>query len=118
MKRFGYVRDPLCLAACACYATNRWLIPHAFKGVFLRDYFSDVLLIPAALPLVLGLHRLLGLRADDTPPRWSEITLHLVVWSIAAELIAPHFFVRATGDAWDVVAYASGAVAAGLVWNR
>ena len=117
MKRFGYARDPLCLAACASYGVNRWLIPIAFKGVFLRGYFSDVLLIPAALPLMLWLHRRTGLRRDDQPPHWGEIALHVVVWSIAAEAVAPHFFSRATGDPWDVVAYACGGVASGLLWN-
>jgi len=53
MKPFGYARDPLCLAACLCYALNRWILPPVFKGGFLRNYFADCLLIPAALPLVL-----------------------------------------------------------------
>lgn len=118
MKQFGYARDTLCLAACACYAGNRWLIPLALKGVFLRGYFSDTLLIPAALPLLLWIQRRFGLRPDDRPPRWSEITLHLAAWSIAAELIAPHFLNRATGDIWDVAAYAGGAVVSGLFWQR
>jgi len=117
MKRFGYVRDPVCLVACTCYAANRWLIPIALKGIFLRGYFSDVLLIPAALPPVLRLHRWLGLRAGDAPPRWGEIALHVAVWSVAAELVAPHFFHRATGDPWDVVAYAGGAIVSGLLWH-
>ncbi len=98
MKRFGYARDPLCIAACAGYAVNRWLIPGSWKGWFMHGYFSDTLLIPAALPLVLWLHRRLGWRANDTSPRWNEILLHLVVWSVAAEVVAPHLFSRATGD--------------------
>lgn len=118
MKRFGYARDPLCLTACACYAGNRWLMPAMLKGVFLRGYFSDTLLIPAALPLVLWVQRKLSLRPDDTPPHWGEIALHAIVWSVAAEVIAPHVFSRATGDVWDVVAYAGGAVLSGLIWQR
>ena len=117
MKRFGYARDPLCLSACACYAGNRWLIPAALKGIFLHGYFADTLLIPAALPLMLWLQRRLGLRTDDEPPHWSEIAMHVVVWSIAAEVVAPHFFTRATGDPWDAVAYASGGVLSGLIWQ-
>ncbi len=117
MRRFGYALDPLCIAACACYAANRWLVPAAMKGVFLRGYFSDTLLIPAALPLILWVQRRLGMRTDDAPPRWSEIAMHVVVWSIAAEVVAPHFFARATGDPWDAVAYAGGAVVAGVVWH-
>ena len=117
MKRFGYARDPVCAIACACYATNRWLVPFALKGLFLRGYFADCLLIPAALPLMLWVQRRLGLRTDDHRPRWGEIFLHLVVWSVAAEVVAPHLFARATGDSWDVAAYASGAFLSGLIWQ-
>ena len=117
MKAFRYARDPLCLAACASYGVNRWLLPLAVKGVFLRNYFDDTLLIPAALPLMLWLHQRLGLRPADAQPRWSEIALHAAVWSVAAELIAPHVFVRATSDPWDVVAYAGGALVSGLIWQ-
>ena len=117
MKHFGYARDPVCVVACACYGVNRWLLPAAFRGAFMRNYFSDVLLIPAALPLVLWLQRRLGLRPADAKPQWSEIGLHLVVWSVAAELIAPHFFSRAAGDPWDVAAYAVGAFVSGLIWR-
>lgn len=117
MRRFRTVSDPLCVAACVCYSVNRWLIPVSWKGAFLRNHFADVLLIPAALPLVLWVHRRLGLRASDSPPTWSEVLLHLVVWSVAAELIAPHLFTRCTGDPWDVVAYAGGALVSGIIWN-
>lgn len=117
MSRFRYAGDPLCLAACAAYAANRWLVPWALKGFFLRNYFADTLLIPAALPLMLWLHRRLGLRPADTSPRWSEILLHTAVWSVAAELIAPHLFARATGDPWDVAAYTGGALLSGLIWQ-
>lgn len=118
MSRFRYACDPLCLAACAGYALNRWLVPLALQGVFLRNHFTDTLLVPAALPLMLWLQQRLGLRPPDTRPRWSEIFLHLIAWSVAAELIAPHLFDRATGDPWDVVAYAGGALVSGLLWHR
>lgn len=117
MKAFRYARDPLCMAACACYALNRWVVPAGMKGAFLRNHFDDTLLIPAALPLMLWLHQRLGLRPVDARPTWPEIGLHFVVWSIAAEGIAPHLFAHATGDPWDVAAYAAGALVAGLVWQ-
>lgn len=118
MNRFRYARDPLCVVACVCYAANRWFVPLALKGIFLRSYFADTLLIPAALPLMLWLHRRLGLRAADSRPHWSEIFLHVAVWSVAAELVAPHLFARATGDPWDVAAYAGGALLSGLIWQH
>ena len=117
VKRYGYVRDPVCLVACALYALNRWCLPASLKGPFLRGHFDDLLLIPAALPLVLWVQRRLRIRAAEGPPSWTEIGLHLVVWSIAAEVIGPRMFPHVTGDAWDLVAYATGAVLAGLIWN-
>lgn len=104
--------------ACAAYGFNRWLLPAAWKTGFLRDYFDDLLLIPAALPLLLGLERWLGTRRNAGPPRWAEIALVVALWSIAAEAVAPRLTARAVGDAWDVVAYTAGALAAGLWWNR
>jgi hypothetical protein len=77
---------------------------------------ADVLLIPAALPVMLWLHRRMGLRSHDAPPTLREVWLHVVVWSLAAELVAPLFFGRATGDWWDLAAYASGAVIASSFW--
>jgi hypothetical protein len=117
VKRFGYALDPLCIFACGLYALNRFWLRHHVGGTFLQGQFNDLLLIPAALPFLLWLQRRLHLRPDDQRPRWSEITLHLVAWSIAAELIAPHLFAHATGDWRDVVAYTTGAIAAGVWWQ-
>jgi hypothetical protein len=61
--------------------------------------------------------RRLRLRTTDTPPDWREVLMHLVVWSVAAEVVGPHFFARATGDIWDVAAYAAGAVVATVFWG-
>jgi hypothetical protein len=117
VKHFGYLRDPLCLVACALYVFNRVWWRGDFGGVFLTGYFNDLLLIPAALPLVLWLQRRLGVRAGDAPPRWREIALHLAVWSVTAEGIMPQFTARATGDWHDVVAYTAGAIVAGCWWQ-
>lgn len=89
----------------------------SLKGPFLRNHFDDLLLIPAALPLILWLQRQLRLRATDTPPDWREVLMQLVVWSIAAEVVGPHLFSHATGDIWDVVAYTAGAVVAMAFWS-
>ncbi len=117
MKRFGYWRDPLCLVACTAYAANRWLVPAAIKGLFLRGYFADALLIPAALPPLLALQRRLGLRETDAAPNAREIGFHLLVWSVAAEVIGPLFLSRATADPVDVIVYSAGALLAGLWWQ-
>ncbi len=117
MKRFGYARDPLCLLACGLYVLNRCWLRGAVDDAFLQGSFNDLLLIPAALPVWLWLQRRIGLRREDAPPRWSEIALHVVTWSVAAEWIAPQLLAHATADWHDVAAYAVGAVAAGTWWN-
>ena len=117
VKRFGYFRDPVCLVACALYVFNRVWWRGDFGGLFFTGYFNDLLLIPAALPLVLWLQRRLGVRAVDSPPRWREIALHLLVWSVTAEGIMPQLTARATGDWYDVLAYSVGASLAGYWWQ-
>ena len=118
MKRFRYWRDPLFLIAALGYALNRWLLKPLFLSPFLHGYFNDLLLCPAALPLVLWLQRLTGLRQHDLPPTGLEISLHLVVWSVICEFIGPHWLHHGTADVWDVAAYTAGAIAAGFWWNR
>lgn len=118
MRKFGYWHDPVCWMACAFYGVNRWVIPEAAKTAFLRNHFNDLFFIPAALPLMLWLERELGLRDNDGPPDWGEVLLHLVVWSVAAELVGPRLFPHAVGDILDVAAYAVGAFVATLIWQR
>ena len=117
MKRFGYAADPLCLVACALYAFNRWYLAPRIGGSFLQGHFNDLLLIPAALPLALWLQRRLGCRAHDQPPQWREIALHLGAWAVMAEVVVPRFVAHATSDWKDVIAYAGGAVVAGVCWQ-
>ena len=116
-RRFTYWRNPVCVTACATYITYRWLIRAFGFSPAWDGHFTDVLLIPAGLPLWLWLERRLGWRDHDDMPRWREITFALVTWSVAAELIAPGIFRQATGDPWDFVAYAGGAAVAGLLWQ-
>ena len=117
MKRFGYAADPICLIACAFYFFNRWWLARHIGGPFLQGYFNDFLLIPAALPLVLWIQRRLGWRHHDQKPNWSEIALHVTVWSTTAEALAPRFLLHATGDWRDVIAYVGGAAVAGWSWQ-
>jgi hypothetical protein len=106
------------LSACSFYAVNRWLIEPICAWPFLHEYFNDLLLIPAALPLVLGLQRWIWLRNHDGPPTASEIFGHLMVWSLVSELAGPFIFPRAISDVLDVLAYSLGALVAGAWWNR
>ncbi|WP_221029358.1 hypothetical protein [Actomonas aquatica] len=119
MKSFGYVRDPLCLLTMALYALNRWALkPQLTGGGFMHDHFNDLLLIPAALPLILWVQRKLGWRDHDQAPRWSEIGLHLAIWGVICEIAGPSIAAHATGDWRDLVAYTVGAAVAGLWWQR
>src|ERR1043165_1488045 len=118
MQRFRYCRDPLFFVGCVAYAINRWLLkPHTSNGFF-HGYFNDLWLIPCALPPILWLHRRLGLRRNDNHPQISEISLHLIFWSVLFEYIGPKFMPHTVGDPLDVLAYTVGALVAGTWWNR
>ncbi len=118
MSRFGYLRDPLFLVCAGAYALNRWWLKGLSTSPFVRGHLNDLLLIPAALPVMLWVHRRLQLRHHDDPPSQSEIALHLLVWSEFCEWIGPKWLHQGTPDPWDVVMYAAGSVVAWGVWNR
>lgn len=118
VSRFRYLRDGLFLIATFGYALNRWWLKPWLGTPFLVGHLNDLLLIPAALPVVLWMQRLLGLRKDDAPPSWAEISLHLAVWTVISEVIGPRWFGHGTADLWDAVAYAAGGGVAGVWWNR
>jgi hypothetical protein len=117
VKCFRYLCDPLFLVCCTLYVVNRWVVKPHVHLLFFHAWFNDVLLIPCALPPLLLVHRWLGLRARDGWPTTGEIAAHLVGWSVLFEYIGPHIMKHTTGDLWDVVAYAAGAVIAVLWWR-
>lgn len=118
MGRFRYwTNAPFVLGALA-YAANRWLLKPRFEIRFLHTHFNDLWMIPCVLPPLLWLYRKFGLRTHDHAPSWQEITCHLLLWSLTSEWIGPRYFARGTADAWDVLAYAVGALAAGLWWQH
>lgn len=117
VNQFRYLRDELFLTAGACYGLNRWLIKPLVLSPFLHGQFNDLLLIPAGLPVILWIQRKVRLRTVDVVPTWSEILLHLFVWSVVCEFVGPFWFHRGTSDPWDVAAYSAGSVVAGIWWN-
>jgi hypothetical protein len=118
VKKFAYLGDGLFLLSCSLYSLNRWIIKPHTHNAFLRFHFNDMLLMPAALPVLLWLQRNLRLRTIDDPPTWGEIALYTVFWSILFEVIGPRWLRLGTSDPWDVVVYFVGGIAAGLWWNR
>ena len=128
MNRFGYLHDRLFGFSLAAYALNRLIILRHFSGLvrshlpwawpFLHGHFDDVLLIPAALPVMLWLQNLTGLRPHDRPPSWPEMLGHLAVWSILAKVVGPFWLHLGVADPWDLLCFTGGGVAAMLWWNR
>lgn len=117
--KFRYGGDPVFLAACAAYAVLRWGVRPWWtaQGWPLAGQLTDWLLIPAALPPMLWLQRRFGWRADDAMPSAGEILLHLVVWSVLAEVVMPLWWGIGVADAGDVAAYAFGALLAWGAWR-
>jgi hypothetical protein len=117
MRRFRYALDPLCVVTCILYALNHWVLVSYLTGPFWRGHFDDLWFIPAALPPMLWVERRLGLRHHDRVPDPGEIGLHFVVWSVAAEVVAPAVYAHKVRDWWDIGAYAVGAVVAVGWWR-
>ncbi len=117
LTRFRYLLDPLCLAGCAAYAVNRWLVKPRVGAGFLQFHFNDLWLIPCALPPLLWAQRRLGLRTHDGWPAVTEVVLHLIVWCIICEWLGPRWMSGTQGDWRDVAAYAAGAVLACGWWR-
>jgi hypothetical protein len=128
MSRFGYLRDRLCVFSLITYAINRLIIrPHLggffhatlpWAWGFLHSHLDDLLLLPAALPVVLWIQRLTGLRRHDNPPGWGEMFLHLAIWSVMSKVVGPFVLGIGVWDPWDLLCFAAGGVAACLWWNH
>lgn len=128
MRRFGYLHDRLFQVSLAAYALNRLVLKshlgflhHSrlnFIWSFSHSHFDDLLLIPAALPVMLWLQRVLGLRNHDFVPTWSEMLAHLTVWSVMCKIIGPFFLHIGTPDPWDLLAFTIGGITACYWWQR
>lgn len=118
VKEFRYLRDPLFVVAAIGYAGNQWVLKPWVTSPFLKGQFNDLLLIPAALPVVLWYQRQIGVRNHNGMPTGLEIALHLGVWSVVCEWVGPVLLGRGTSDPWDVVVYTLGAIGAALWWHR
>lgn len=117
VKRFRGLGDPLCLLACALYLMNRlWMRSH-LGGAFLQGHFDDMLMVPAALPMVLWIHERVHWRPVGALPTFSEVVAHVGIWSFVCEVLGPHLNSRAVGDPLDVLCYVVGGVGSWLWWH-
>jgi hypothetical protein len=120
-KMFLYLRDPLFLTAVTAYLSNRLLLEPFLRVTFFHSYVNDLISIPVLVPLMLFAARRLGLRSHDLPPLANEIIVPVIVWSILFEIVLPQsmFWRRwITGDPYDVLCYALGAMVASMWWQR
>jgi hypothetical protein len=117
VRPFYYWRDPLFVGGCALYALNRWALKPLVAVPFFHNWFSDLLLIPCALPPLLWLQGRFRLRLADGKPSWQEISFHLVIWCLLFEVAGPFMFSHAVGDWRDIIAYVGGGLLAGWWWN-
>ena len=84
------------------------------RAVF-TNHFGDLLLIPCALPVLLGLQQLARLRTHDLPPMPGEIAGTLALWAVLFEVVFP-LAGRGVSDPRDVLAYATSALLAHFAW--
>jgi hypothetical protein len=103
--------------ALGLYAANSWVLKPGSGGTFFRGSFNDLLLIPAALPLVLEAQIRLGLRRAGRPPQCWETVFHLVIWGACFEWLGPWWFHRGTADVMDLVWYTAGALPSQWWWT-
>lgn len=127
MRRFDYLQDGLFILALSTYAVNRLLIlPHlggffrshlSWSWSFVHSHLDDLLMMPAALPVVLWIQRQLRWRAHDGPPGWDEMAGHLILWSVICKFVGPRYLHIGVADPWDVLCFAVGGVGACAWWN-
>lgn len=128
MKPFGYLQDRLFIFSLSVYAVNRLaILPHLggffrshlpWAWPFMHSHLDDLLLMPTALPVVLWLQRMGGLRSHDQPPSWREMFFHAAIWSVMCKVVGPVFFGIGVADPWDVLFFFAGGMAACFWWNR
>lgn len=117
---FRYWCDPVFLISLGAYGINRELIKpnlHAYSSFF-HGHFNDCLLAPVALPVFLLVYRWLGLRPDDAPPRFWEVMLHVMVWSLFFKWFGPMVLHHGDPDPSDLACYAGGGIVAWLLWHH
>lgn len=117
---FLFGRDPLFLACVAVYFLNRFVLKQIWSSGFVHEHLNDVLCIPFWVPIMIALQKRCGLRDTDGPPTTMEIIIPLVIWSWLFEIVLPATRIMGdlcVADYRDILAYAFGALVAGVIWR-
>lgn len=121
MPRFRYLLDPVFLAVVSLYFANRSGIKPYCESGFFHSYFNDLICIPFTVPPILWILRKLNVRRHDRPPSAGEITVVLLVFAAAFEVVFPATAIlngATVSDPWDVGAYTVGGIVSWLIWNQ
>lgn len=117
---FGYLRDRMFVAGCFVYTANRWVFRAWWPEGFHHRHLNALLCLPVFVPVMLWSMRLAGLRRYDGPPRFHEVVLPLIGWSVLFEIVMPGLDVF-NGLTWadpaDVFYYALGGLAGAAYWR-
>lgn len=94
------------------------LLRFIIRPIYPFDWWTDLLLIPVALPPTLGLYEILGLRRTGELISLSEVLLHLTIWIVICEGIGPLFYSSSVADIKDVIACIVGGLGFYLINKR
>ena len=117
---FRYLADPLCIASLCIYTINRYVLkPHHIGSWFTHGYLNDVLCLPLFVPIPLYIQHIIGLRTHAAYPRPWEIFQSWAAFTLVFQVVIPRYpkmFITA-GDPWDILAYFTGGIIAGVYWS-
>jgi len=118
--KFKYIFDPLFLFSITLYSINKCFFSGSenWNYAFCNYYLNDLLLVPVLVPIILFLSRILKFREYYSYPKYLEIVIPLVIWSVAFEIIGPFYFTKGTSDPIDVLVYCIGGLISWIIWHQ
>ncbi|MFN0058642.1 MAG: hypothetical protein ACKVX7_09325 [Planctomycetota bacterium] len=119
--KFRYLRDSLFLIALTVYFVNRLVLKRIWSSGFVHDHMNDLICVAFWVPPLVWVQSRLGFRPGDEPPSGFEVTIAILIWTWAFEIVLPNWgpLVGTTfADPWDVMYYCVGGLVAVIVWNR
>ncbi len=117
---FLYLKDPLFLCSFVLYFLNRYGFERFLEIDFFSSYVNDLICIPFWVPIMLYIQQKIGLRVDNSPPKYYEIIIPVITWSWIFEVFLPRNPVigdLAIADPYDIICYCLGGLIAGIIWR-